>query len=657
MAPRGIEGERLRKHVLRLEREIRALVAGGATGTLAELWATAAARLGTPEDQALEKVLAHTGESIKVEGDLVDCDHALPARLLTHAWRHAQERKAKRFRAQVDGLVRKLADILRAAFIHSEAGRRPESLKAAFGGPYRDAFDFAVMSRLIARGAPPDELPAARRDRIEWALAVLRSQRFVATPTVAAPPYEFRFDDCASAADAFRARLPEMIELVKAMSIAELEADGRYVESKDDAFFERFDDQALAPRDLALFPDYLVCIDPARADAPENAGLMQLLSSGLPVKVLVQTEDVLEETSIGAGHFAFGVRSVQLAATAMGLNDVFVLQTTSSNLYQLRRRIMHGLDYAGSALFSVFSGSPDDASALDPYLTAAAAMESRAFPAFTYDPSAGKGAAFRFSLEDNPQPELDWPIETFEYADETLQRVTESVAFTFADLAACDRRYARHFARVPRSQWNGGMIPVDEWLACAPGDLGDKVPYVAVVDGDDVLHRLIVDARLMQSARRCREAWHRLQEMGGIHNSHAERLLAREKAAWEAAKQRELEQLQAAAGTAAAAGSAGAEATAPAAAEIPAAEQRPSDDPWIETARCPSCNECQLINDRMFAYNDNKQAYIKDPDAGTFRQLVEAAESCQVAIIHPGKPRNSKEPGLEELMQRAAAFN
>jgi len=37
--------------------------------------------------------------------------------------------------------------------------------------------------------------------------------------------------------------------------------------------------------------------------------------------------------------------------------------------------------------------------------------------------------------------------------------------------------------------------------------------------------------------------------------------------------------------------------------------------------------------------------------------FVEAAEKCQVAIIHPGKPTNPDEPGVEELIQRAAAFN
>jgi hypothetical protein len=87
-----------------------------------------------------------------------------------------------------------------------------------------------------------------------------------------------------------------------------------------------------------------------------------------------------------------------------------------------------------------------------------------------------------------------------------------------------------------------------------------------------------------------------------------------------------------------------------------AAAAPPSDEAWIETVRCSSCNECRNINDRLFGYNDNKQAFIKDIDAGTYRELVEAAEACQVAIIHPGKPRNPNEPGLEGLLERAKPF-
>ena len=185
------------------------------------------------------------------------------------------------------------------------------------------------------------------------------------------------------------------------------------------------------------------------------------------------------------------------------------------------------------------------------------------------------------------------------------------------------------------------------------------MPYVLAIDADNALHRVTVDARLMQAARRVRVLWRRLQELGGIHNSHAERVLARERLIWQEEKRRELDAARGEAVTAPKPPQpdpAAKVAAAPEARE-PAQAAPPSDDPWIETARCPSCNECQLINDRMFAYNDNKQAYIKDVNAGTFRQLVEAAESCQVAIIHPGKPRNPKEPGLEELMKRAEAFN
>ncbi len=386
-----------------------------------------------------------------------------------------------------------------------------------------------------------------------------------------------------------------------------------------------------------------------------------MLSAGLPVKVLVQQTELLEEASIGTGHFAFGVRSARLATTAMGLGGMYVLQATSADLYAMRERVARGFAARGPALFSIFAGSPAAAGDLPPYLTAAAAKESRAFPAFTYDAAAGENWADRFSLEHNRNPDADWAQESFEYADESMQRVSEDVAFSYADFVLCDRRYTAHFAVVPRERWNAGMLPVAEWLKLPERPASERIPYLWAVDADDRLHRVIVDARLMQGTRRCLLLWHRLQEHAGIHDSHAERLLARERAAWEVERQAAQEALQAA--------SARAPATSRGARNRPRRTRRgrgpggrarcgraPSDEAWIETSRCPSCNECQTINDKMFTYNDNKQAYIKDIDAGTFRQLVEAAEACQVAIIHPGKPRNPNEPGLDELIERAEPF-
>lgn len=658
LAPRGIEGERLRRHVLRLEREIRTRVAHGAGGLLSELWTEAAARIAG-NDAEVEEVLRLAAAALKFDGAVIDCDADTPASVLTHAWRAAQADKARRFRAEADRLTRKLTDILRAAHAHSEAGKRPEALRAAVGGADADAFDFGVMSRLISRNTPRDELPAARRQRIEWALSVLRAQAFYPDPSATAPVLEYCFANCAAAADAYRNRLQPMVQLVKAMAIAELEGTGRYVEDKYDPFFARFDEHALTAAELALFPDYLVCIPPGRSGAPENAGLLDMLSSGLPVKVLVLVDDLLEDTSIGTGHFAFGVRGARLATLAMGLGGMFVLQSASSNLYALRERITRGLTCRSPALFTVFAGTATPASGLPPYLTAAAAMEARACPTFTYDAAAGENWAARFSLENNPDPDTDWRVDTIEYADEALQRAVERAAFTFADFALCDARYAQHFARVPREHWNATMIPAADWLVLNENDAAQRVPYLLAVDAGDVLHRVVVDMRLMAATRKSLLLWHRLQEHGGVHDSHAEQLLAREKAVWEAQKQKEIEALRGAAPaapTAVAPAAEAAPASAPAPSEAAPADKPPSDEAWIETARCPSCGECTNLNDRMFAYNENKQAYIQDLTAGTYRQLVEAAESCQVAIIHPGKPRDPNEPGLADLIERARPF-
>jgi len=666
LAPRGIEGERLRRHVLRLEKELRAMLAAGEEGTLSGLWAAAAARLASTADESVAKVLAHAGESLKEDGELADCDERFPARFMTRAWRHVQAQKAALLRGHLDQLQRRLSDILRAAHAHSQAGRAPGALRAAMGGLHARDFDFGVMSRLVARGTSRDELPPARRRRIEAALETLRSQDFALAPPAAdeAAGSPFLCDSVAAAVADYRARLPKAVALVRAIAIAELEVRNGYVEADHDPFFDAFDAQSLTADDLALFPDYLVVIPADRNDAPENAGLMDTLSSGLPVKVVVQVTDLLEEASLGTGHFAFGVRSARLATTAMGLGGMFVLQAASSSLYRLRNAVENGMGCRGPALFSVFAGAPAAAGDLPRLLTAAAATESRAFPAFVYDAAAGENWAARFSLGHNRSPGADWPADAFEYADEAMQRVSEPVAFTYADFALCDRRNAQHYAVVPRARWNAAMVPAGEWLALPEREAAERIPYLLAVDGDDRLHRVIVDAKMMQATRRCLLLWHRLQEHGGIHDSHAERLLAREKAAWEEEKRQELEALrQAAAGAVPAqAAVAGAETSAvPAAAAVaPAAtaEDKPaSDEPWIETARCPSCNECQAINPQMFAYNDDKQAFIKDANAGTYRQLVEAAEACQVAIIHPGKPRNPNEPGLDDLMKRAEAFN
>jgi hypothetical protein len=687
VAPRGAAGERLRQEVLKLEQALRTLAAGGGGESLSRLWDRAERDLLSECDETtrepLRANLSLARGALQVDGQVIGCDEGTPAKLMTHAWRAVQRTKARAFRD--DDLILRLTGILEADFMKSAAARTPSALRSSVGTAFEDVFDFKAMSRVLAKGSSNRPLPETRLRRISAALSVLQSQRFhepseaPADPAAAAHAHGFIFESCAAALDAFRARLPEMVELIKAISVAELEIQNRYRDSKHDAVFERFDESALSPGDLALFPSYLVCLGNQGFDSAETARVLEVLTSELPIKILVQTDDILGVAPASADSADPGGARARLAHMALGLNSAFVLQATSSALNQLRQPIVEGLSCGGSALFSLFSGSAPETGRVPPYLLAASAIEARAFPVFAYDPAAGPDWASRFSIAENPQPTRAWPVHDLSYEDQDHQRVVEEVAFTFADFAACDLRFANHFAPVPRAEWHDGMSPVGAYLELSPEQVAGRVPYVVMVDQDARLHRLAVDDKLIRWTRRCAETWRGLQEQGGIDSSLARRLLEQERVLWEQEKERELAALRKLPEPEP--GAPGAtEATAPgetlspappspqepapetpapeAAVEAEAAETAdvPSDEPYIEMGRCTTCNECTEINNRMFAYDDNMQAFIADPDAGPFRQLVEAAETCQVSIIHPGKPRNPDEPNLEDLIERAAPF-
>jgi pyruvate-ferredoxin/flavodoxin oxidoreductase len=78
---------------------------------------------------------------------------------------------------------------------------------------------------------------------------------------------------------------------------------------------------------------------------------------------------------------------------------------------------------------------------------------------------------------------------------------------------------------------------------------------------------------------------------------------------------------------------------------------------WVDTPECTACDECININPKVFAYNEAKKVVIVNPKAGSYLDLVKAAEKCTASVIHPGTPWNMSEANLDKLKQRAAKFN
>ncbi len=633
-APEGPDRERIGKRLARLEREIRTLAARRAAATLGQLWAMAAKRLAT--DAQAQADLESARKALKVDGEVVDCDAAMPARFVTHAWSAVQARKLERLREELLRLTTGLADILGADVARSRPGHQSRALRQAVGTADRDLFDFKAMSRLLDRALPGRPLPEGRRQRVTALLAALEAHAGLDEPRSCI------FDNCAAALHAFRLRAPKLSELAADITMARLEIAGAYVESQHDALFGQLRRTPLGPEDLARFPDFLVCVNLGELGANGVAEVFELIAAGAPVRVLVQSDDLLEDASVATEPPAIGARARTLAGMAIGLGEAFVLQSAASNLLQLRARVLAALTHAGPALLSVYSGAGASSSSMAPYLVAAAAMESRAFPAFTFEP----GAERAYSLENNPQPELDWPLHALQYEDGAHQRVEVEAAFTAADFLAADARYSSDLAALPAAKDVLRRVPAADWIDAPPADDYHAVPTLRLVDEDDALHEVIAADTLLRQARRALDGWRLLQRLAKKPEP-----IVIQAAPAPAAEAAPVAPAQPAAAPAAAPAASTAPATAEAAPAAPA-----SDDPYIETPRCTTCEECMHVNKRMFAYDANKQAYIADAGAGTYRELVEAAESCQVSIIHPGKPRNPDEPGLAELLERAAPF-
>ena len=181
--------------------------------------------------------------------------------------------------------------------------------------------------------------------------------------------------------------------------------------------------------------------------------LSRLVASGADVKVLVLDTQVYSNTGGQASTASFGGQVTKLSAYGKSLHgrpeqrkelarilmahgDVYVAQTTPAHINHFYRAVMEANAYPGPAVIVAYTpcmpehGIADDASTRQAKL----AVDSRAFPLFTYDPRRGPSMAERLSLQGNPAPKEDWDqLPTGETVD-------------FLSFARTEGRFAPHFA-------------------------------------------------------------------------------------------------------------------------------------------------------------------------------------------------------------------
>jgi len=636
--------------------------------------------------------------------------------LIYAALKQALPRRA-RFQEQIDRCIYGLKQLFAVEWEKSDESMEPRVARDSIGMG-SSFFDPAALSAVMDHSHGTHEMPKERHQRIQRVLDILQSWqpdpvlvRFVHIGSLEDDWVSqsgfcealVDHDPCARAMELFDLKAKEFADIFCAVRIAELEIKGIYNTEIHDPWFANFQWGSFSQDELLLVPTIIALGAADQVAADGLRSLSRLLSSGRPVQILTRVQPH-NNPGAAADEGAFQAFRTELGYLGIAHRQAVVSQSSPARHQHLLNCFNAAFDSARTSLHVINTGlrPVSNLVRLNAWLVAGAAIESRAHPFFRINPTAGDSAAARMDFSENPQPEIDWPVHPFRYLDENGHTVEEELGFTFVDYALLIERLRNYFRYVPAECDSHALTPVDRYLAMSPEQTRSLVPFIWAVDGNQTLHRIVVSIEVTNAARDRRNYWRALQEMAGIRNRYVERAIEQTRTeerrlAAEARDQliakhnEELNQVRnEAAGEAMQrltdmllgldAGAlphpapitpvkrpGSAEKKEPPA-ESPAEETQEAaqaeaddvltfDEPWIDTPLCTSCNDCLKVNALLFIYNEEKQALLGDPKKGTYAQLVEAAELCPAKCIHPGKPLNPDEPGLEELIQRAAPFN
>ena len=495
-------------------------------------------------------------------------------------------------------------------------------------------------------------------------------------------PYPFPwsnhlFQDAASVSlGLFEGHMRSMGEGFKAIrqAEAELAGDKDFREVKKELTYfnwERFTDE-----------EYLLC-PPVVAIGGDGAmfdigfqNVSRALMTGRPIKIFVLDTQVYSNTGGQACTSGFvgqvsdmapygkawhGKKEIRKEMALIGAahRTAYIFQGNLANYTHLIEGYIDGINTRRPALFSIYSvcqpehGVSDDSTMFRSKM----ALESRAYPVFKFDPDEGGDWEACIDLDGNPAMDNDWPAYQLAYVDEDGKDQTMEVPMTFADFAVGEGRFRKHFRVAPPDTWNDNMVPLAEFIDLGEEEREDLFPYIWSVNKKNQLIRVLVAQEIVQSTEERRDYWRTLKGLAGMNRKIDPDQIAAQVRSETAQKlaQGLMSILSGEGGapvdidmTPTASGGNGSRADGAAATAF--------DPAWIDQTECTACDECTTINPKIFEYDENKKAFVKDPKGGPFKDIVRAAEKCTGKCIHPGTPADPNEKGIDKLIKRAEKY-
>ena len=469
----------------------------------------------------------------------------------------------------------------------------------------------------------------------------------------------------------FEGHMAKMAEGFKAVRMAELELSGNYNTDLHADFFKRFNWNDFDDDEFHLCPPVVsVGGDGAMYDIGFQ-NLSRMMMSGVPIKVMIVDTQVYSNTGGQACTSGFvsqvsdmapfnkhwkGKKEIrkEMSLIAMAHRTSYVLQSSFSHTSHLLEGYIEGLNSRRPAIFNIYAVCPPEHGIADDSADRQSklAVESRAYPLFKYDPDKGTTFEECIELDGNPSISQDWPRYKLTYENSFGKEEQLDVPLTFVDFAASEGRFRKHFRNIPKDQWTDTMVPVDEFLELDSDEQETAHPYIWTVNNKQQLLRTGVSKELALSALERRDFWRQLKSLSGYdHSTDKEAIIQQTRQELAQNLTNSLLSM-----TGAGSGSAITLLGANQAAGSITNNSTDYEAVWVDSPECTACDDCLAINSDIFAYNDQKQIIIADPQAGSYKDIVKAAEKCSAECIHPGTPFNANEAGLDKLIKCAEKY-
>ena len=497
-------------------------------------------------------------------------------------------------------------------------------------------------------------------------------------------PYPFPWtnhlfqDSTSIAMGIFEGHMSKMADGFKAIRKAELVINGQYQPATHDPIFTYFTWEQFTDEEWLLCPPVVALGGDGAMYDIGFQNLSRMMASGKPIKVVVVDTQVYSNTGGQACTSGFigqvsdmaqygkvwkgkSEPRKEIGLIAMAHRNTFVLQSTLANTSQMIEGFIDGLMAKRPAIFNIYTtcqpehGVADDLGVHQAKL----AMESRAYPIFQYNPAKGHKIEECLDLSGNPAMDLLWPTYKIKYTEFGMEKTME-VAMTFADFALTEARFRKHFRKVPRDAWNDNMMVLSEFIELPEADREGIFPYIWTVDKKQNLVRVLVAAPIVDSCEDRKNFWFMLKELAGLDKVETSTVDIEDKVRKEVVGKIAQGLMQLAGGN----GSAILELATQEVTSLPvtAASGASTSNaeymaPWLETESCTSCDECTKLNGKIFAYNNNKKAFIQNPNGGPYQDFVKAAEKCTARVIHPGLPADRSEKDIDKWIKRGEKFN